>query len=152
MKMVRTLVLVGVGCVAALFILGVGLQLTGYVAPTETPPAHVISGTFTLVDNATAANQCVGTRESGWQDVHPGAEVVVRDGDTRLATASLGDALATTWFSEAACAYDFSFGVPTAERYTIEYPGGLTLDYSFDELQSSGWHVAPDCCTVRPAN
>lgn len=149
---VRRLVLVAVGALAAFMLLGFGLTLTGYVAPTDAPPPHVISGTFTLVDDATAANGCVGP-DGNWRDVRPGATVWVKYGAFLTRSGSLGDGVAVTWgqFDERACAYEFSVGVPDAESYTIDYPGGLSLDYTFEELQSRNWHVAPACCDLRPA-
>jgi hypothetical protein len=150
---------------AAMTAFGFVLKLAGYTPPpdpTPSPAPHVISGTFTLVDNSTVANGCVGT-EGTWQDVRPGATVKVYEGDgsaaryplsPNLGEGALGEGRVTTvgQFATQACSYDFIIGVPTVTEYSIKYPGGLLLHYTFAELESADWHVAPDCCEFRPAN
>jgi len=146
---------------AAMTAFGFVLKLTGYTPtpdPTPSPPAHVISGTFSLFDNGTVNNGCVGP-EGGWHDVRPGATVTVYEGDgsasryplsTNLGSGVLGEGQVTN-FGEA-CAYDFTIGVPTATEYSIKYPGGLLLHYTFESLESMHWRVTTDCCEYRPAN
>jgi hypothetical protein len=154
MSAARKVVVVVVGLLAVMVVFSLYLDATGYVPSTDPPPPHVISGTFTLVDEDTAANGCVGPDGGNWRAVHPGAEVEVRDGTGwYLASGSLGDGRATTWgtLGDAACEYDYSVGVPVAEKYTIHFPGGLAVDYTFEELDSADWHVSPDCCRFVPA-
>ena len=152
---VRWIVLPVVGCLGAFLALGLWLDYTGYVPPTDPPPAHVIKGSFTLVDDATAANGCVGPSDGNWREVHPGAEVEVRNGDNWLiGTGSLGDGEAGTWgqFAEKACTYSFTVGVADAEAYKIHYPGGLSHSYTFDEMQAHEWAVGSACCTIVPGS
>ena len=151
---VRKVILAIVAAVAAFALFGLFLTLTGYVPPAD-PAAHVISGTFTLVDEATAANGCVGPSDGSWREVRPGATVWVRYDSFFTRSAGLGDGRVVTWgqFGAQACAYDFSVvDVPTATSYTIDYPGGLSLRYTFEELESKDWSVGPVCCDIVPAN
>lgn len=149
---------------AAMTAFGFALTLTGYTPPPDPTPTaspHVISGTFSLVDNSTVANGCVGT-EGTWQDVRPGATVKVYEGDgsaaryplsPNLGEGALGEGrVAIVGYGTQACSYDFTIGVPTAAEYSIKYPGGLLLHYTFAELESTHWQVAPDCCEFLPAN
>jgi hypothetical protein len=137
---------------------GLFLQATGYKPPpdpTPTPAPHVISGTFTLVDDDTVANNCTGPSNGNWKNVHPGAEVVVKNRDGwRVGTGSLDEGKATVWgqFGSKACAYAFTVGVPTAESYTIHYPGGLSVDYTFEELQTRDWSIGSACCRFVQGN
>ncbi|MHB8892589.1 MAG: hypothetical protein ACYC65_11155 [Candidatus Limnocylindrales bacterium] len=160
-RKIGKIALVVVIVLVAMTIFGFVLKLAGYTPPpdpTPSPPPHVISGTFSLFDNGTVANDCVGT-EGTWHDVRPGATVKVYEGDgsasryplsPSLGEGSLGEGRVTNF--EEACSYDFTIGVPTADEYSIKYPGGLLLHYTFAELESMHWKVAPDCCTWRPAN
>lgn len=134
---------------------GLFLEATGYKPPpdpTPTPAPHVISGTFTLVDDDTVANGCVGPSDGNWSEVRPGAEVVVRGGEDELGSGRLGEGTPSVWgqFGERACAYDFTVGVPTAESYTIVYPGGLTHDYTFEEMVAADWSIGSACCRIVP--
>lgn len=143
------------GLLAAFTLFGAWLSANGMVPPdaTPTPPAHVVSGTFTLVDDATADNGCVGPGDGSWADVRPGAEVTVRDGSgSVLGTGTLGDGAATTWgqFGAKACDYAFSVGVPDSDAYTVAFPGGLSLDYTRAELDADSWRVSPACCQFVP--
>jgi hypothetical protein len=72
----------------------------------------------------------------------------------RIGSGNLGEGRNPGWYVDGslACVYDFTVGVPTAERYEIDYPGGLSTDYTFAALESSGWKVAPVCCRFVPAN
>ena len=151
----RWIVLPVVGFLAVMVAFGWWLEMTGYVAPTDPPPAHVINGWFTLVDDATVANGCVGPDGGSWRAVHPGAEVEVRnDDDWLIGTGSLGDGEAGTWgqFAEQACTYTFTVGVDDAEAYTLHYPGGLARTYTFEEMQGHEWTVGSACCTIVPGS
>jgi len=154
----RRIVLAVVGFMAAWLLFGLYLTVTGYTPPPDAPTdpaANVISGTFTLVDEATAANDCVGPSDGDWRDVRPGATVLVRYDSFFSRSAGLGDGRVVTWgqFAEQACAYDFTVvDVPTTTSYTIDYPGGLSRDYTFEELQSADWSVGAVCCRFVPAN
>ena len=153
--------LVIVTVLTAMTAFGFVLKLAGYTPPpdpTPTPAPHVITGVFSLHDNTTVANGCVGP-EGTWQDVHPGATVKVYEGDGSAAKYPLSPTLGegplgegkVTSFNEA-CDYAFTIGVPTADQYSIKYPGGLLLHYTFEEMKSMHWKVAPDCCEFRPVN
>ena len=146
---------------AAMTAFGFALTLTGYTPPpdpTPSPAPHVITGVFSLHDNSTVANGCVGP-EGTWQDVHAGATVKVYEGDgsaskyplsPTLGEGPLGEGKVTS-FNEA-CDYDFTIGVPTADQYSIKYPGGLLLHYTFAELEADHWQIETNCCTWQPAN
>lgn len=149
----RNVVLAIVAALAAMTLFGFVLELAGYEPPPEPTPERVISGVFTLVDDATAANDCVGP-SGNWHEVHPGAQVQVRSDGAWLGEGALGPGSVVTWgmYGAHACAYEFHVGVRTADSYTVRYPGGLSVRYSFDDLESRSWRVAPDCCTLTPAN
>lgn len=149
-------IVIGVaGFMGAWFAFGLFLTATGYKPPpdpTPTPAPHTISGTFTLVDDDTVANSCVGASDGSWDEVRPGAEVKIRDDGTWIASGSLGEGKATTWgqYGEKACEYAFTVGARTAETYTIHYPGGLSVDYPFEEMQSRDWSTWSVCCRIVP--
>lgn len=151
---VRRIILVIVGAVAAFMLFGFGLTLTGHVAPTDAPPPHVISGTFTLVDDATAANDCVDPGDGNWAE-RPRRRH--RAGALRQLLHTVRQprrrqAVTRGQFGDRACAYAFTVGVPDAEADKIDYPGGLTPEHTFEELQSADGHVSPDRCRFMPAN
>ncbi len=147
----RRLVIAVIAVLGLMLGLGIALDLSGYVAPTDPPPEHTIAGTFILVDDDTAANGCVGPSGGNWDEVRPGATVEVTSNGDWLGSAPLGEGRVTTFDGDAACEYAFSLGVRTAEVYTLAYPGGLRLDYTLEELGSRDWHVAPACCDIVPA-
>lgn len=105
--------------------------------------SHTLTGDLTLIDSDVASldlgDSCTG--QGGYDDISPGAEIVVEDeSGTTLATSHL----ATGTYDGLGCVFEFSVDhVGKASFYRVmigsESRGGLR--YSHDELAGQDWAV-----------
>lgn len=97
-----------------------------------------ISGTVTLVDDATAAANCVGTGEDA--DLFGGASVRVTGPDGSTLGSST---LSTGTPSGGECTYEFEVGGVKADEssYTIAVGGQSPVTRTQAELNDTNWHV-----------
>lgn len=80
----------------------------------------------------------------GYEDVHPGSQVIVKDGDgsvvatTRLSSGTFVEGLPIT---RTACEFTFEAEVPEADFYTVEVAGREGPTFSREELDALDWEV-----------
>ena len=103
-------------------------------------PVGPVSGTLDLSDVDTALNDCEGT--GGYDDIHEGAEVVIRDQDSRILGSGYLDAGNTSDYST--CSFPFTVeGVRLdQEQYTVEISHRGEITASRNELASNDWEFS----------
>lgn len=127
---------------------------TATAVPTPTPAGHDINGTLTLnllaalpID-VTHQGECQGA--SGYDDIVPGAEVLLKDGDGHtLAVANLGPGHVTErapgadGYTFVNCQFAFTMtAIPDRPFYTFSIGHRGAPTYAHDELAARGWSVA----------
>lgn len=143
----------------ALLLAGCGAQesatfgTVGNELATPTPSAaesYTIEGVFALVDAdgihieragpAARAEWCAGT--GGYDDIEPGLQVVVRDGEgSTLGTGRLEYDHEAHEATNDLCPLVFTVEVPRSDFYSIEVGRRGELVYDFDEMEEMGWEV-----------
>lgn len=123
----------------------------GEELPTATPESYTIEGVFTLRDPGSILlfgagpgarpDSCAGN--GGYDDVEPGLQVVVRDGEgSTLGTGRLAYDHDAHEASRDVCPLVFGVpGLPRSDFYAVEVGRRGELVYSFDELEAAGWEV-----------
>jgi hypothetical protein len=115
-------------------------KTTAGQAQTHTVQTHTIAGTFTLSDAQDAASGCLFP-SLGYSDITAGAQVTLTNqSQTVLGTGQLGPGVADA--AGASCVFPFTIlNVPRAAFYGLTVSHRGTLQYSFQDMTTSGWTV-----------
>jgi hypothetical protein len=123
----------------------------GGTAPSQSPEARTITGTFLLSNGELPddrdAGGCSGT--GGYADIKVGTGVVVRDAEgTIVGTAALAiDPNGPAPFASGnyQCGYAFTVaGLPDSAFYQVEVASRGALTYSLADLEAKAWRVSLD--------
>ena len=125
----RTLV---IGCLGLIVLVVAGVLVVGVCGSNNT-----IHGTLT-VQESVGQGSCTGT--GGYDDIHAGTQVTIRDQSGKLLATGLLDGGTPQGLE--ACVFTFTIDhLPSSDFYQVEVSHRGEISYSRSDLEHADWHV-----------